>query len=241
MTKAIDQPLVLVADDDEEFREDLIPRALRRLHARTLPAKDVLEACLAAAKHDSHSDDPLNVIVLDMHMPLHENTTKIANDGGIQFLRSNQLTACPIVVFTAYPNFRDCVRAVQAGAAAYLSKSEPEAGEEPEGGINDLVETCRRLLTRPEADQMRSPPNGNWADENYDWLRQKCGGRWVAFVAASEASAAGISGTPLAGQVVISENSREDLARLVAKKLPFLSQIPHIAYIPTLEVGEGNA
>ena len=34
MNEISDEPLVLVVDDDNDFREDIIPRALARLNAR---------------------------------------------------------------------------------------------------------------------------------------------------------------------------------------------------------------
>ena len=51
MNQVSDQPLILVADDDQAFREKVIPEALGRLNARTLTEKHVLEACLVVAEH----------------------------------------------------------------------------------------------------------------------------------------------------------------------------------------------
>jgi len=232
MNQIIQQPLVLVADDDQEFREELIPKSLGRLNARVLTAKDTLEACIVAAEHDAHSEDPLDLIILDMHMPLHEGATKPADEAGIEFLRSNQLTECPVVVYTAYGSFRNCVRAVQAGAAAYVPKKLQEAYRGPEGGIDDLVEVCRELLTKTAPNQTHLPADGHWLDKNYEWLCREHGDRWVAFVPASKAQSAGIAGTERSGVVVVSEESREGLARIIAGKLPFLHEIPHIVFVP---------
>ena len=241
MTQVSDQPLVLVADDDQEFREEIIPEALGRLNARVLTAKDVLEACLVAAEHDAHSTDPLHLIVLDMQMPLHEGTTEPAADGGIQFLRGHQVTMCPVVVFTAYPSYENCVRAVQAGAAAYLPKGVQDTYVGPEGGIDQLVDTCRSLWTKPTRDETLLPPDGQWIDQNYDWLCQEFGGRWVAFVPASKAPQAAIEGTERADLIIVSEESRESLARFIAGKLPMLGEIPPIVFVPRMEEQEGRA
>ena len=147
MNPTTDQPLVLVADDDQEFREELIPEALARLSVRVLTAKDVYEALSIAMKQDAQSEDLPDLIVLDMHMPLDSDTTEIAADGGIQFLRACRLAGCPVVVFTADPSYQNCVGAVQAGAAAYLPKSSHDTYEgNQEGGIDHLVAICRRLL-----------------------------------------------------------------------------------------------
>jgi CheY-like chemotaxis protein len=239
MNQVSDQPLVLVADDDDEFREEIIPEALRRLNARVLNARHVLEACLVVAEHDAHSKEPLDLIVLDMHMPRHGDTAKTAANGGIQFLRSFNLAMCPVVVYTAYPSYQNCVRAVQAGAVAYLPKMTQDTYDgNQEGGVDELVETCRALLKRPERDETRLPPDGEWLEENYDRLCQQYGGQWVAFVPASEAPAAGITGEERGGLVLVAKESRESLARFLAGRLPFLNEVPHIAFVPGRE--EGN-
>jgi CheY-like chemotaxis protein len=236
MNQISDQPLILIADDDPEFREQLIPEALGRLNSQIRKARDVEEACLVAAQQDSKGE-PLDLIVLDMHMPLHKKTKDIADDGGIQFLRGHHLTRCPVVVFTAYPSYYNCVRAVQAGAVAYLPKAEQEAYKGKEGGIDQLVETCRELLKAPQPTESRFPPDGDWLEQNYEWLCEEFGGLWVAFVSASRAASAGIGAPERAGLVVISEKSREGLVRLIAGKLALLAEIPPIAFIPETETG----
>jgi CheY-like chemotaxis protein len=235
MNQVSDQPLVLVADDAPEFRETTIPDALRRLNAIVLKAKDVREACLLAAEHDAHSEDPLDLIVLDMHMPLHEGVTTPAEDAGIQFLRSHELTECPVIVFTAYPSHRDCVRAVQAGAAAYLPKKRQDAYGGPEGGVDQLVATCRQLLAKPQAEETHVPPDARWLEDNYAWLCGQFGDRFVAFVPAQEAKLAGINGMEREGLSVVGGESKRELVRLIAGKLPLLKAIPPIVFVPRPE------
>jgi CheY-like chemotaxis protein len=231
MNQLKEQPLVLVADDDQEFREDILPEALGRLNARIVTAKDVLEACLVAAEHHARSKDPLHLVVLDMHMPPHADATAIAGDGGLQFLLAQQFTECSVVVFTAYPSYQNCVRAVRAGAAAYLPKKIQDTYGGPEGGVDQLVEICRNLLARPEADSRGLTPDGNWIDQQDDWLSREFSGRWVAFIPASEARSAGISGQERGGLVIVSKDSQQSLATLIAEKLHLLSRIPPIAFI----------
>jgi CheY-like chemotaxis protein len=227
------QPLILIADDDEEFRERAIPQAMARLTTREpLKAKNVEEACLLAAEHDDASAEPLDLIILDMHMPLDENTITPAKDAGIRFLRGNQLTLRPVIVFTAYPSYGNCVLAMQAGAAAYLPKKERDTYEGTEGGIDQLVETCRRLLTKAEPGKTHHVPDEAWLGENYEWLCQEFADRWVAFVPSEKASTLGITGTERAGLTIISDESRENLVRVVAKNLPRLGEIPLIVFVP---------
>ncbi len=147
MTESVRQPLVLVADDDQKFREEHIPKALGRINARILKAADVAEACRLAVEHGPDSDDPLELVVLDMHMPLREDAIEAEHDGGIHFLKSILDIQRPAVVFTAYASFRNCTLAIRAGASAYLPKMSQEVYEGGrEGGVDDLVATCKRLL-----------------------------------------------------------------------------------------------
>ena len=234
-----DQALILVADDTPEFRERIIPKALERLNARVLLAKDVLEAFLIAMKHDVHSLDPLDLVVLDMHMPLHQGSAAIAGDAGIRFLRSCRIlpafdtTICPVVVFTAYPSWRDCVRAVQAGAAAYLPKQSQDTYWGQEGGIDLLIDTCRALLTEPQEAEKCPLPLAEWMVDHYDWLRQEYRGRWVAFVAESKAQPLALAGVARDGVIVVSGDSQEELARRIALTVVELGEeIPPISLVP---------
>ena len=232
MSQVSDRPLVLVADDDLEFREELLPEALARLNVRVVKAKDVREACLVAAEHDAPSEDPLDLIVLDMHMPLHEDTKDVAADGGIQFLRSYELTTCPVIVFTAYGSYRNCVGAVEAGAAAYVPKMSHDTYDGPEGGIDDLIETCRRLLEKPKTVETRLPPDDDWLSRNYDWLCREFGGRWTAFVHPEPARVAGLTGIEHDGLLLKGDESADNLKRTIVAKLPLLGTIPPIVFVP---------
>ncbi len=230
MTDPARSPRILVADDDDEFREEIIPKALERIGAQIIRAKDVLEACLAVAEHVGPRRS-LDVVVLDMHMPLHKGTKKIEDDAGIRFLRSYGLVTCPVVVFTAYPSYQNCVLATQAGAAAYLPKAIQDSFHGPEGGVDKLVDTCRRLLLEPQAEVTRVPPGKDWLQENHAWLAETFGGQWVAFVDAAKGRVAGLAGEQRGEVLIVSAPSKEELARLVIAKIALLNEIPKLAFV----------
>lgn len=235
MTEPVKQPLVLVADDDEEFREELIPTALGKINARVLKAADVAGACRLAAEHGLGSDDALELVVLDMHMPLHERTVDVAKDGGIQFLKSIIATRCPVIVFTAYPNFRNCALAIRARASAYLPKKSQDAYKEGrEGGVDDLIATCKRLLkgTPPEEPAPPPLPDPAWVRENYEWLCEQFGGKWVAFIELEKAQAADIDVDVCDTYGVAARLLEDELRRLVAKKAPYLGYLPEVLWVP---------
>jgi CheY-like chemotaxis protein len=237
MTEPVRQPYVLVADDDREFREELIPKALGELRARVLQAANVAEACFLAAKHGAGSDDPVELVVLDMHMPLHENCLDVARDGGIRTLQFFGRCTAPVVVFTAYPSFRNCVAAVRAGASAYLpKKSQSVYKEEPEGGRDDLVETCRRLLEgRPaEPPPPRTLPEPDWMQENYEWLCGQFAEKWVAFIEPDKARAAEIEVVDRGAYGVVARDQEDALRRLLVEKAAYLGYLPEALWVPEI-------
>lgn len=234
MTEPAEQPLLLVADDDEEFREELIPTAMREINARVLKAVNVTEACRIGAEHGSGSADALELVVLDMHMPLHDGTGHVAKDGGLRFLRSVVKLRCPVVVFTAWPDFRSCVSAIRAGASAYLPKmSQDSYMEGREGGIDDLVATSRRLLEYAPPKSLAFPPlpDPMWIRENYEWLCKRFGGMWVAFLDPRRACEAGID---IEGRDhgILSNQTEDELRRFLTTKAPYLGYLPEVLWVP---------
>jgi hypothetical protein len=128
---------------------------------------------------------------------------------------------------------------MRAGASAYIPKGRQDTYEtdedgrrKREGGIDDLVNTCRRLLEVPERDDRVAPPDTIWLRENYDWLRDEFGGRWIAFIDRSLAISADIRGKERGGHIVVGELSKEELSRFLIGKLPYLPHVPPIAWLP---------
>lgn len=229
MTEPVSQPLALVADDDPEFREELIPRALGRIRARILKAANVADACRLAA------EKPLEIVVLDMHMPLHIDTTEVAKDGGIHFLKSVITAHCPVIVFTAYPNFRNCAAAIRAGAAAYLPKKSQDAYKEGrEGGMDDLIATCNRLLAEGRCEEPVSLPEPDleWVKHNYEWLCSQFGGQWVAFLESKKARDVGINVEQQGAYGVLASPSEDELRKMLARQAVYLGYLPEVLWVP---------
>ncbi len=229
MTEPVSQPLALVADDDHEFREEIIPKALGKIRARILKAENVADACRVAA------ENPLEIVVLDMHMPLHKDTTELAKDGGIHFLKSVITAHCPVVVFTAYPNFRNCAAAIRAGAAAYLPKQSQDAYKEGrEGGMDDLIATCTRLLAENNREEGAAPrvPDHGWLEENYEWLCDQFGGKWVAFLEPRKALEVGVDVEQRGTYGILASRSEDELRKTLGEKAVYLGSLPEILWVP---------
>ena len=104
------QPLVLIADDDDDVLE-LVAFRLRRSGYRTITARDGRESlALARAEHP-------DVAVLDIAMPEMDGlevTRRVRGDGAIRDL--------PIILLTARSQERDVRAGIEAGADAYIRK-----------------------------------------------------------------------------------------------------------------------
>ena len=172
------KPLILVVDDVPEYRESLLPRLVEAIGCRVCKASNVQEAAIEASRHGPKSSDPLDLVILDMHLPLDAMSATVAeDDGGIQFLLGYRFYRCPVVVFTAYPSYRDCVVAMKAGATDYILKV--RVGNE--GGPDALREACERIL-KPTQGTEDAIPTRSWIEENHQWLGARYRGKWVAFV-----------------------------------------------------------
>lgn len=104
------QPVVLVADDDEDVLE-LVAFRLRRAGYRTITARDGREAMeLVRTEHPDLS-------VLDVAMPEMD---------GLEVTRalrgSDETRRMPIILLTARSQERDVMAGIEAGADAYIRK-----------------------------------------------------------------------------------------------------------------------
>jgi CheY-like chemotaxis protein len=196
------------------------------------------------------------LIILDMHMPISEGKSVVENDAGIKVLHLlNVLTGmhlrdrrCPIVVYTAYPSFADCFQCAQAGAAAYVSKVITELPEgKVEGGPQQLVQVCQRLLSPVEREQPRGISTAfsdEWGRINGLWLRKNYGRKWAAFVRTAVAQKAAQEHTWLAdrskyperdGVVVLLGDTYEEVVTLVLSSPALYQDVPPIIRIPSPE------
>ncbi|MFN8123607.1 MAG: response regulator [Thermoleophilia bacterium] len=124
------QPVVLVADDDEDVLE-LVAFRLRRAGYRTITARDGREAMeLVRTEHPDLS-------VLDVAMPEMD---------GLEVTRalrgSEQTREMPIILLTARSQERDVLAGIEAGADAYIKK--PFSHRELRARVESmLAETAR--------------------------------------------------------------------------------------------------
>jgi CheY-like chemotaxis protein len=220
------KPLVMIIDDVPEYREDRLPAMADGLGCRVCKAGNIQEALQLAKAHAPDSDDPLDLIVLDMHLPVDaEHATDVKNDGGVRFLHAYGLVRCPVVVYTAYPTFASCVSAILAGAIAYIPKTE----KDKEGGPDALRDTWAWLLRERDDTAERVPPTREWIDRNYQELSKNFDGKYLALVDQMRLSEEEAAGRPIVdGLVLLSGDSYEDVRNQVIASPAMLKARPII-------------
>lgn len=192
---------VLIADDNIPFR-----KSLRRLFEQA--GFRVECAGTAGTSLDKALRVSFDVIVVDVHMP-EEARQSVSPDAGIVVTQMLQRTGrtsehAMVVVFTAFPNARDCFAAVQAGAF-YLPKTVTGRSMGAE-----LVEECRRSLRERPASKRDS--KDTWLGKHFGDLHRKFHGQTVAIVDRSALDRKYISqGTVLGNRVVFSIKDDSDL------------------------------
>ncbi len=219
------KPLILIVDDVPEFREDRLPAFAKVLGCRSRTGGNVQDALRLASEHGPDSGDPVDLVILDMHLPIDPDHINVADDGGLRFLHQYKFTECPIVVFTAYPTFSNCVAAIQAGATAYV----PKVKGDNEGGLDALRETCERLLRG--ADQaVEVPPTRDWIERNHVQLTSKFNGKWVAFVPKEVVKSATVPQqlTELGGLLLLAGDSYEGVRAKIIELPSVLNAQPII-------------
>jgi CheY-like chemotaxis protein len=238
MTGTISKPLVLVVDDEPEWQE-AIRTMLLRMGAEVRLAPTFQQACEIAAAHSPESAAPLTLVIIDMRMPQGAKEAQLDEQAGIHVLRAVHalqaygLVQCPMIVFTAWPSYENCVKAVKAGAWAYICKYRDEDGTHGASrGIDELKEWCERIVVSGEPLESPLAADDTWLGRNYDWLRAQFGGQWVATVN-RERLGEFAEGLPQQEGVVVLAGSSFDAVRDAVLKLPAaLRQTPTIFFVP---------
>ena len=99
---------LLVVEDDPEMR-DLLRKVLEKEGYRVSVAGDGRAATTSLSRH------PCDLVVTDMLMP---------DDGGLELLQAIRKSqpALPVIIITAFGDWGTYSRALELGAAAFISK-----------------------------------------------------------------------------------------------------------------------
>ena len=125
-----------------------------------------------------------------------------------------------------------------AGAVAYIPKMtmESEVEDFKEGGLEDLMNTCRRLLFNHTEVETELPPSNDWLKKNGDWLHSNFHDKWVTFISEAIAIKAGFvdwKQYPLQDGIILLSGSSYKDVRWILLQNPILykEELPIIVKI----------
>ena len=229
------KPLVLIVEDNEDWR-DSIQDLLTPLEIRLELASSHRVGLEIAERHPPNSVDPIDLTILDMRMPYKEKDY-VKTNGGLDFLGVQQLYDLldhnsPIIVFTAYDSYDDCIEAIKAGAYYYLPKSDPRPDV---NSSQRLLEMCKEILFPPEKtkEKQRELPDEKWFDLHHEEVRTLYAGKSVVFLPAQmtvEDNPA-VSSNELDGVKMIAADSYTELRRYILDNPEVRELFPLIVFI----------
>jgi two-component system, NarL family, invasion response regulator UvrY len=164
---------ILLVDDHPVVRQ-----GIARILVTAMPDVMIGEAVDGASAFEQLRSSPFQLVLLDLTLP---------GDGGLSLLRKihREFPALPILVVSMHPVDQFAQRALQAGAAGYVTKdSDPQ----------ELVEATRAALTGgrhvpgeiQEAARLEEdpPPHTALSDREYQVLRMIGAGQTVTEIGA---------------------------------------------------------
>jgi len=185
------EPTILIVDDEGIWRDERIPAALKPLRPVFSKAASPEEALQIVAERERDEQPPFDLVILDMHMPLggSHKRERDAGERWLRVMRAFRLLRTPVIVYTSYPRFSDCVAMTKAGIDAYVSKGDKTEeeiqaalGEEPLRPREKLLAACVDRLGEASQPEPDVPPTAEWLHQHYGEIQSKFAGKWVAFV-----------------------------------------------------------
>lgn len=206
--------------DDHQDLCDTLKALLERLPARVEAFCDG-ESALESLLSVEVQADPYQLVILDMFLP-----RKVGDPVeclGVRLLRSYNLLSLetPILVFTQYPTYENCVASIKAGAYDYIPKSTAEGSNH-----GRLLDVCRGLIY-PEQD-----PLTKWIETNFDWLAQQHQDEYVAVLEPPAAAGSRAAFEQIDGKLILTSASSESLKKTMLADPVLRWMEPNIFKIP---------
>lgn len=129
------------------------------------------------------SDDNYAAVILDMRVPLSVPGGETKKTFGLEMLRELQDAyfllppGTPVIIYTGFPDWRECVEAMRLGAYNYICKNGDKG--DPDTALPLLIEVCKSIVSaepEPRSDLDR------WLDAVFHLLRRDFGGKCVVIL-----------------------------------------------------------
>jgi CheY-like chemotaxis protein len=220
-------PRILIVDD--ELGRD-VQMLLESLPAQVDIVRDGDGAFDALMDVEHHRRPPYNLLVLDMALPDDSLQTADAfSKWALTFLLQQQRAYkmlppdTPIIVYTQYPSYEDCVSCIKAGATDYIPKIDPELEN---SNSERLFNACRRLI-RPTPD-----PDELWVQLHFKELEVSYSGKVVGIFDITDVRGTNIPLETAGGKAILVGDSFDDLRNRVINNKRLRRSRPFIVRIP---------
>jgi CheY-like chemotaxis protein len=200
-------PRILYVEDRPEFARQVGEKL------RTIPAEVEVASCGDEMVDRLLSDTRYDLVVLDVKVPRSRGRAEDI-DFGVSFLVEHQgyyqliPPSIPIIVFTSYPSYPDCVSCVRSGARDYIPRTDPVSHQ---SNLSVLADRCSQLL---KADPIQDTEFG-WLREYQGRLQETIGAPYIAAIPNPKAVEAGITGAVIGGRTLIESESIGDIKRIL--------------------------
>ncbi|HEX3147263.1 MAG TPA: response regulator [Gemmataceae bacterium] len=201
-------PAILCVEDHDQVA-GVLSSLLSNLPARVDVAANGDDAIrLILRKTDEKS--AYDLIILDRRVP-----RSAGEPVDIDFASTAQSTIrslfglIPIIVFTNYPSYENCIDAIRAGAIDYIPKTDPNSSSI---NFERLFESCKRLFC--PATTTSIDPIGTWFQENLTTLIAKFPGKVAAVIEPEYARRVKV-GEAIGGYAVIPGDSLAEVRSII--------------------------
>jgi FixJ family two-component response regulator len=174
--KGKNKKFVLIADDELRMREILHDRFAACDHRVECPYKFGIEEAMSASECiQKVRAKKYDVIILDVRM--EEKTSGLGVNLALALGEELGYEEPVKIIFTGYPNYKQCVEAMRHGAWDYIVKEDDGTTPAAQVVVNSAVARLQELDLRRELEQQIA---AEWLPQYLRELQAKYGGMLVA-------------------------------------------------------------
>ncbi len=225
--------IVLIIEDNKKWQIE-IQHLLESFKVKFLVASTIAEGLNIAKEFSKKPSNLIDLVILDMRIPFKKNT-KTDHKGGIKFIKLQLYNffhnTPPIIFFTAYPNYDQCIEAIKDGAYYYLPKSSHIPGV---NNSERLMKMCGEILCKEKIKaKHKKQPDEGWFKRNHMKVRERYSKKYVAFVATDKKLKIlkPIKMEKLDGVKILISNTYEKLRQCIIEDEHLINILPLIVYI----------
>ncbi len=172
------QELTMICVEDDDNVIDRLRRRFVKLRKKK-PKFRFMNVRSFEEYLELQKDHTFDVVTIDMKLWKDPDGRDADEEGGLKVARKYRVwnPGAVAVMYTAYPDLRQCVEVMRCGAWDYIDKGKLE--KEKRNSIIQLIESIEEGLERRFTE---SGPTSSWLEQKLPELVEEYRGQYVAFV-----------------------------------------------------------